>query len=402
MPIDNIDELIEISARRVRNVPNEFKRYLYDKIDWRDRLIQIKGARGVGKTTLMLQYIKENFKTSKEALYISLDNLWFADKSLREVAEYFYLHGGTHLFIDETHYLRNWQQEIKNIYDDFPELHIIYSGSALLKLEKGSADLSRRQISYTLQGLSFREYLEYEKIGKYDAVDLEMLLQSHEQLAMEITADKKILLYFDKYLISGYYPFYKEVFSGYHERIKMTLNEALENDYPAIEDVSFSTIQKTKKMLILLAQNSPQTPNMNALYRELETDRNQGLKMLNTLSNAGILNLLSAASKSLKNMSRPDKIYCNNSNIMAALVRHPDIGCMRETFFMNQMLAAGYEASYPPEGDFLINDLWLFEVGGKNKTFAQIRNIENSYLAVDNIEVGTGNRIPLWIFGFLY
>lgn len=402
MAVDNIDYLIELSNRRVRDVATEFKRYLYDKIDWRDRLIMIKGMRGVGKTTLMLQHIKEEFGFSGAALYISLDNLWFADRSPRDVIEYHYLHGGSHIFIDEIHYYKDWQQMLKNLYDDFPKLHIVYSGSSLLKLDAGNADLSRRQIAYTLNGLSFREYLEFEGKGIFPAFTLEKLLTDHPDIAANVTSDLTVLSYFQQYLYRGYYPFYKEVYSGYYDRLMRIINQVLENDYPAVEDVTYPTIRKIKKMLVLLAKNAPQTPNMSKLYNELETDRNQGLKMLNVLKDAGILNLLSSKSETIKNMSRPDKIYCNNGNIMAALVDDPNAGSVRESFFLNQLENAGYKCTYPEKGDFMADGKYLFEVGGRKKSYGQIKDIENSYLAVDVTEVGYGNRIPLWMFGFLY
>lgn len=400
--IDDLDYLKTVHLRRLQHVPSEIYRYLFQQIDWRDRLIMIEGARGVGKTTLLLQYIKKRFGTSQEALYISLDNLWFSENSLYDVAEYHSLHGGTHLFIDEVHYYKDWQQIIKNIYDDFPDLHIVYTGSSLLKLESGNADLSRRQMIYHLKGLSFREFLEFEGKADLSAVDLQTLLNTHSNIAADITAGLKILPLFETYLRKGYYPFYKEIYEGYEMRIEQTINQVLETDYPCVEDVSFATIQKTKKMLMILARSTPQTPNMSQLYKELETDRNQGLKMLGVLARSGILQLLSSKKETLKNMSKPDKIYCDNTNIMAALVTNPDIGCVRETFFLNQIRSSGHDATYPAAGDFLVDDHYLFEVGGHKKSYEQIKDIPDSFLAVDGLEVGFGNRIPLWMFGLLY
>lgn len=400
--IDNLDFLRTVHLRRLQHVPSKIYRYLFQQIDWRDQLIMIEGARGVGKTTLLLQYIKKQFGASQEALYISLDNLWFSENSLYDVAEYHSLHGGTHLFIDEVHYYKDWQQIIKNIYDDFPDLHIVYTGSSLLKLESGNADLSRRQIIYHLKGLSFREYLNIEGKTDLSAPDLQALLNMHSDIAHAITADLKILPLFEIYLRKGYYPFYKEIYEGYEMRIAQTINQVLEVDYPCVEDVSFATIQKTKKMLMILARSTPQTPNMSQLYKELETDRNQGLKMLGVLARSGILQLLSSKKENLKNMSKPDKIYCDNTNIMAALVTNPDIGCMRETFFLNQIRSSGHDATYPVDGDFLVDDHYLFEVGGHKKSYKQIKDIPDSFLAVDGLEVGFGNRIPLWMFGLLY
>ena len=271
-----------------------------------------------------------------------------------------------------------------------------------MKLETSGADLSRRQASYTLAGLSFREYLAFEGACEIDAVPLDELLANHSEIAADVSRKVKVLPYYYDYLERGYYPFYKEVYGGYGQRVEATINQVLENDYPSIEDVSFATIRKIKKMLVILAASAPQTPNMSALYRELETDRNQGLKMLGVLERAELLNLLSSKSETLKNMSRPDKIYCDNPNIMAALVERPDKGCMRETFFANQLKAAGHALAYPSAGDFLVDGAHLFEVGGRRKSFEQIKDLPDSYLAVDDLEIGYGNRIPLWMFGLLY
>ena len=403
MEIEEYYKMLDLSERRVNSISPATRRFLLDKIDWRDRLISIVGARGTGKTTLILQHIRESFVSgSGTALYVSMDNLWFESHSLPELAEMHYQNGGTHIFIDEVHYLTNWQKIIKNLYDDFPELHIVYTGSSLLKIDHESGDLSRRQIKYALPGLSFREYLYFEQAIQTDAVSLTDLFDNHVSLAIEITEKVKVFKYFSEYLISGYYPFYKEVFAGYDTRLMQITNQVLECDYPAVEPVNYSTIQKIKKMLYILAQSCPQTPNMSELYRQLETDRNQGLKMLYTLEKANLLNLLSSGKSSLKNMARPDKIYCDNTNIMYSLTEKIDTGTKRETFFLNQLRSAGYSVLYPEQGDFLVDDRYLFEVGGKGKRFTQIKDIPDSFLAVDDVETGRKNRIPLWMFGLLY
>lgn len=403
MEIEEYYKMLDLSGRRVSSISLATRRFLLDKIDWRDRLISIIGSRGTGKTTLILQHIRESFGSGSDAaLYVSMDNLWFESHSLPELVEMHYQNGGTHIFIDEVHYLKNWQKIIKNLYDDFPELHIIYTGSSLLKIDYASGDLSRRQITYSLPGLSFREYLYFEQAIQTDAVSLTDLFDKHVSLAIEIAEKIKVFKYFSEYLVSGYYPFYKEVFAGYDTRLMQITNQVLESDYPAVEPVNYSTIQKIKKMLYILAQSCPQTPNMSELYRQLETDRNQGLKMLYTLEKANLLNLLSSEKSSLKNMARPDKIYCDNTNIMYSLTEKIDTGTKRETFFLNQIRSAGYSVLYPEQGDFLVDDRYLFEVGGKGKRFTQIKDIPDSFLAVDDVETGRKNRIPLWMFGLLY
>lgn len=400
---EQIGFLNRIFTRRLLATPMVYFRYLYDKIDWNDTLIGIKGPKGCGKTTLLLQHIKKTFTGNdmEKVLYVSLDNLWFSSHDVLDVVEYHYTHGGTHLFIDEIHYYKHWQTLLKNINDDYPGLHVVYTGSSMLQIDSNEGDLSRRQTMYEMRGLSFREYLKYEGILKTGDVTLEQLLDNHVKLAMDICAETKILGAFKKYLEVGYYPFYKTVSSGYYQRLESVANQVIEVDYPNIDDVTLSTMRKAKKMLMLLAERVPQLPNMTELYRELETDRNQGLRMLYALQRGGLLQLLGDNTKSTDNLSRPDKIYINNPTLMYALTPFIDIGTLRETFFFNQV-SQGYEVRYPKAGDFLVNRKYLFEVGGKNKTFKQIKDIPDSYLAVDETEVGHKNRIPLWMFGLLY
>ena len=401
--LEEYHRILNLSRRRAQRIETETKRFLSYKIDWRDRLIAITGSRGTGKTTLILQHMKDCFPfDSNEALYVSMDNLWFETHSLWDLAEVHVRSGGTHLFIDEIHYLNNWQQVIKNLYDEFPELHIVYTGSSLLKIDYNSGDLSRRQITYTLPGLSFREYLYFENALEIQPITLQELLKNHVRISGEITGKIKVFKYFPEYLAHGYYPFYKEVYAGYEDRLLQIINQVLESDYPAVEPINFTSVQKIKKMLYVLAQSCPQTPNMSDLYRQLETDRNQGLKMLSILEKANLLNILSSQKSSLKNLSRPEKIYCNNTNLMHALSETINTGTKRETFFLNQLRSAGFDVFYPEQGDFLVEGKYLFEVGGKGKSFHQIKDIPDSFLAVDDEETGRGNRIPLWMFGLLY
>ena len=401
--MEQIDFLITIFQRRLAATPMSFFRYLYKKIDWNDTMIGIKGPKGCGKSTLLLQHIKETFKGKDldKVLYVSLDNLWFSTHNIIDVVDYHYTHGGTHLFIDEIHYYKHWQTLLKNISDDYPELHVVYTGSSMLQLEKSEGDLSRRLTMYEMKGLSFREYLEYEGVMQMPSVTLERLLSEHVGIAMEVSEKTKILEHFKKYLEVGYYPFYKNVHHGYYQRLQNVANQVIEVDYPNIEDITMSTIRKTKKMLMILAERVPQLPKMNELYRELETDRNQGLKMLYALQRGGLLQLMSDNTKSIDNLSSPVKIYINNPTMMFALTPKVDIGTLCETFFCNQ-LSQNHEVRYPKSGDFMIDRKYLFEVGGKGKNFDQIKDIPNSYLAVDNTEVGYQNRIPLWMFGLLY
>lgn len=400
--MEGLDEILRIYNRRLQGTPEGFKRYLIDKIDWRDNLIAIKGAKGTGKTTMLLQHIKESFTDKDKALYLSLDNLWFETHSINDLVEYHYTHGGTHLFLDEVHYYPKWKTLIKNINDDYPGLHVVYTGSSMLKIDSGVADLSRRQLPYTLHGMSFREYLLYEGLAEMEPISLDLLLRDHRRIAEDILSNgMKILPAFVEYLRYGYYPFYKSVYSGFEIRLQQVVNHVLENDYPIIEGVEQSTIRKTKKMFMILAEQVPQTPNMSNLYNELETDRNQGLKMLYALEKAGLLALLSDKPKHIDKLSRPEKIFMDNSNLMYAYAMAPNIGTVRETFFLSQ-LAVDHSVTYPAKGDFLVDGKYLFEIGGRKKSFEQIKDVADSYLAVDDTEIGHHNRIPLWMFGLLY
>lgn len=400
---EQIGYLVKAFHRKLMATPMSFFRYLYTQINWNDTLIGIKGPKGSGKSTMLLQHIRDTFKGKEldKVLYISLDNLWFSTHDVVELVDYHYTHGGTHLFIDEIHYYKHWQTLLKNLSDDFPGLYIVYTGSSMLQIDQSEGDLSRRQTMYEMRGLSFREFLEYEGKLSLSPVTLEHLLRDHVEMAMDICSHTKIIESFKKYLEVGYYPFYKTVHQGYYQRLQSVVNQIIEVDYPNIDDVTVSTIRKTKKLLMLLAERVPQMPKMVELYKELETDRNQGLKMLNALQRGGLLLLLGDNTKSPGNLSRPDKIYINNPTLMYALTPHVDTGTLRETFFMNQ-LSQAHEVRYPAAGDFLIDRKYLFEVGGKGKTFDQIKDIDNSFLAIDNAEIGHKNRIPLWLFGFLY
>ena len=398
----DIGKLVAAMERRLGDTSTAYHRPLYSTLDWDDRLVCIKGAKGTGKTTMMLQFLKEHPEELERSIYISLDNLWFANRSPLDVADWLQGNGGGRLFMDEVHHFRQWQTLVKNIYDDYPRISIVYSGSSMMKISAGEGDLSRRQRSYELKGLSFREYLEFEGQGSFPVVGLGDLLANHRKIAREIVSRTTVLPRFRKYLRGGYYPFYKTARGGYLDRLSSVVCQTLEHDWPETEDVSLATIKKAEKMLMILAECCPQVPKMNELYAELETDRNQGLKMLLALEKAGLLSLLSSKSADLGNMSRPDKIYCDNPNLMSALVPTVNVGTVRETFFLNQLRASGHRVVYPPQGDFKVDGKYLFEVGGKGKTFKQIADIPNSYVVNDDVEVGFGNKIPLWLFGFLY
>ena len=391
-----------ISNRLIDETPTAFHRRLYRSVDWENRLVCIKGPRGTGKTTMLRQSAKERFGLDPRAIYVSFDHYWFKTHSPLEFAEEMHKQGVTHLFVDEVHHVEHWQTAIKNFTDFYPEMSVVYSGSSLLKMDNREGDLSRRQIAYTLDGLSFREFLAYEGALDAEPVPLEAVLADHVRIAADVARKIRVLPLFESYLATGFYPFYKTEHSGYYERVAATVDKVLDSDWPAVEDVTPATIRKTKKMPAVLAASCPQRPNMSALYRELETDRNQGLKMLSVLERAGLLALVPSGKDSLKNLSRPEKIFCANPNLMHALVSRADEGTIRETFFVNQLRAAGHAVVCADRGDFTVDGRYRVEVGGRKKGFAQIKDIPESFVAADDLEAGFGNRIPLWLFGFLH
>lgn len=396
-----IQPLYDSYHRKIAKVDLRFKRYLYSQINWKARIISIKGARGAGKTTMLLQHILENYEDIDQTLYASLDNLWFATHSLMELVDWADRHGISRLYLDEVHRYELWSQSLKNIYDDYPDMSIVYTSSSLLVLDNATVDMSRRQTPYTLYGLSFREYLELEGIFKTEAISLDDVLMHHVKKAMNIVGRIKVAPLFEAYLAHGYYPFYRESLEDFPSRLRETVTVVIDSDLPAVENVTYETLQKTKKLLMIISEHVPFEPTMSELWRQLSTDNESGLKMLYALDKAQVLALLTAKTNNYKSLSKPDKIFLSNPNLMHVLCPKVDKGNERETFFISQLCVL-HDVRYPKQGDFLIDNKFLFEVGGKNKTFEQIADVPNSYLAVDDTEVGSGCRIPLWMFGFLY
>lgn len=387
--------------RKIANVDLRFKRYLYNQINWSARIIGIKGARGVGKTTLLLQHILENYENIDQTLYASLDDLWFANHNLMDLVDWADQHGITRLYLDEVHRYEQWSETLKNIYDNYPEMSIVYTSSSLLLMDYGKVDLSRRQTTYTLYGMSFREYLAFEDVLHIEAIPLEELLEHHVSKAMEIVKETKIASHFESYLNHGYYPFYRESGVDYSARLRETVSVVIDYDLPAVENMSFETIQKVKKLVMIISERVPFEPKMSELWRQLVTNNELGLRMLYALDKAQILSLLTSKAKNYKFLYKPDKIFLGNTNLMHVLCQEVNKGNERETFFMNQ-LAVGHDVKHPLQGDFLVDGRFSFEVGGRKKTFEQIADIPGSFLAVDDTEIGHGNRIPLWLFGFTY
>lgn len=398
----DIQDLYVNSNRVVKAVDCRFKRYLYAQINWNVRMICIRGARGVGKTTLMKQFMKEHFSGS-QALYVSLDDLWFSDHKLIDLAEYHYTHGGTHLFIDEVHRypFRSWSQELKNIYDRYPDFRVVFSGSSMLQLDTSSSDLSRRCIFYEMQGLSFREYLQLENIISLAPLSLEHLLADHSRLSLDIATEVKILPAFSDYLHHGYYPFYRETGRSYAKAVQQIVSNIIDFDLPAVERMEYITVTKVKRLFVLISQMVPFTLNITSLGREIEVPRQAVLRMFRLLHQSALIYMLYNEKNNLGQLSKPEKVYLENPNLMYALSNRTDTGNVRETFFANQ-LKESHEIAYSGTGDFLIDGQYTFEVGGRNKKFQQIKDVPDSFLAIDDLDIGTGNRIPLWMFGLLY
>jgi predicted AAA+ superfamily ATPase len=377
-------------------------RYLYGNIAWENRFIGIIGAKGTGKTTLMLQYIKQNFPEKDKALYVSLDNIWFTRHSLLELADYFHSYGGTHLFLDEVHKYPTWAIELKNIYDSYPEMHIVFTGSSMLEIYQASVDFSRRALIYELKGLSFREFIQYENNIEFPVFTLEEILKNHRTIASDIVARIKILPEFKKYLEYGYYPYYKENLPSYLVRVEKSLHKTFDEDLPAIEKIEYATVMKLKKLLAIMSELVPFTPNIANLSAAVEINRNSLVKYLYLLDRAGVINCVTEPKMTLQTLPKPQKIYLENTNILHALAfRGENRGNVRETFFANQ-LRAKHKVNTAEKGDFTIDYKYVFEVGGKSKSNEQIKDVPDAFVAADDIETGFANKIPLWIFGLLY
>ena len=396
-----LQPLFDNYHRKIAKISLRFKRYLYSQINWDARLIGIKGPRGVGKTTLLLQHILENYEDIDQTLYASLDDLWFSSHTLMDLVDWANQHGIMRLYLDEVHRYDKWAVNLKNIFDNYPDMSIVYTSSSLLMMDNAKVDLSRRQTPYTLHGMSFREFLAFEDALSLAPISVEELLQDHVRHAMQIVKEIKVAPLFESYLQHGFYPFYHESKEDFPIRLRETVSVVIENDLPAVENISFETIQKVKRLLMIICERVPFEPNMSELWKQLATNNELGLRMLYALDKAHILDLLTSKTKNYKYLYKPDKIFLGNTNLMHALCPRVDKGNERESFFLSQLKVTN-QVKCPKQGDFFVNDHYLFEVGGKGKSFEQIADIEDSYLAVDDTEIGHGNRIPLWMFGLIY
>jgi predicted AAA+ superfamily ATPase len=389
-----MDELYSIYKELLQSTGTKFNRFQLKLINWDSRLIGITGARGVGKTTMLLQHIKQS-GIEKDSLYVSADNVLVSSMGLFKLAGTFYRHGGKHLIIDEIHKYSNWSGEIKNIYDSFPNLKVILTGSSILDLYHGYGDLSRRLISYNLPGLSFREYLLFELNLNLEPTTFFDIINQRTDFKID-----KPLMHFKNYLGRGYYPFYKE--GDFNFRLNSAINAVLETDIPKYLDLKISTIEKLKQLMQIIAESSPFKPNLSKIAEILNISRNALPNYLSYLERAELIKKLTGQTQGIRALGKTSKVYLNNTNLMNALaLSNYNLGNARETFFVNQ-LTWNTKINLHDKGDFIIDEKHIFEIGRKNKTKKQIRDLENAYIVKDDIEFGYGNTIPLWHFGMLY
>lgn len=398
-----MEKLIELFRKKMTVPLPVFERELERKINWNARLISVRGSRGTGKTTLFLQHIKKTFSNNlNKVLYVNLDNIYFSNNTLVELAEKFASRGGTHLFIDEVHKYENWSKEIKNLYDDFPELHIAFTGSSLLEILNGRADLSRRTLVYELTGLSFREYLSLIKAHDFPIFTLEEILKNNEQISAEIASKIKPFEFFDDYLSFGYYPYFLEGKDDYSNRLNETLNMILEVELPMLRGLEIAYIPRIKKLLAVIGESAPFIPNITQLAAKIGISRQTLLIYLKYLEDAKLINQLYKKSRGLSVLEKPEKILMENTNLIELFNgENANTGSRRETFVLNQLLHS-HKVDFSEESDFFVDSKYTFEVGGKNKKRKQIQEIPDSYIIADDIEFGTDRRIPIWLLGFMY
>lgn len=398
-----MDVLIESFQKKLLQTNLVFVREIINSINWNARLIGIKGARGVGKTTILLQYIKLRLSDELDkVLYVSLDNVWFNNHSLTELAKAFDQRGGKYLFLDEVHKYNQWAQELKNIYDDYPNLNIVFTGSSLLEILNARADLSRRAVTYYMQGLSFREFIILETGFTFKTHSLEDILTNHSQIARDINQDLKPFKFFEAYLKQGYFPYYQEEKDLYLSRLGEVINMMLDIELPLLRNIDISYISKVKQLLSIIAESVPFQPNVTKLSEKIAINRNTLLTYLHYLEEIGLTKNLFKQSGGISALQKPSKIYLENTNLMYLLAReNVNKGNLRETFFANQV-GFTHALTYAEKADFKVDDKYIFEIGGKSKSRKQLPNTNEAYTVVDEVEIGSQQKIPLWLFGFLY
>ena len=389
-----MEVLYQTMQRMLERVDTRFVRYLHGQINWNSRLIAVLGARGVGKTTLLLQHIL--LTGVQDSLYVTADDFYFSSHRLFDLALLFSSQGGKHLYIDEIHKYAGWSTEIKNIYDQIPDLQVVYTGSSILEMERGGADLSRRKSEYHLHGLSFREYVNLSEGLSLPAASLDEVLRG--QVTFPRHEFKPLQLFAD-YMRSGYYPFFRD--QDYTMHLQGVLKQMVEVDVPQFAEMSVSSAAKLKKLLYVLAQSVPFKPNYSTLERDLQISRNTLPTYMAYLEKSQLINILREPVSGLKVLQKIEKVYLNNPNIAYALSEsEPNKGNLRETIFF-AWLRVVYSVTYSPVSDFMVNGL-TFEVGGKRKGGKQLAEVKNGYVVKDDIEYAAPGVVPLWMFGFLY
>ena len=378
----------------LRETTSTFHRYMYDHIDWQARIVGLLGPRGVGKTTMALQYIKENLPR-EQTLYVVAEDLYFSSHTLLDLAEAFARTGGKHLFIDEIHKYKGWSRELKLIYDYHSELQVFFTGSSVLDISRGVADLSRRVLTYEMQGLSYREYLGLFHQIELPTYSLEQILAGQVVLPQGFLP----LQHFADYLRRGYYPFRDDNFERY---IMQVVNTALEMDIAQYADLTPATVRKLKRLLAIIAQAAPFKPNFTQIGGQLEVSRNNIADLCVWLEKAGLIGQLRDSTGGIQGLGKVDKVYLDNPTLIYVLgEENTEVGTVRETFFFNQMRVA-YDVTSSSASDFLVAAKYTFEVGGKKKKQKQIQDVSQAYVVKDDIETGYGNIIPLWQFGLTY
>ena len=397
-----MESILSESDNKISNISMKFVRYMIDEIKWTSQLIAVKGARGVGKTTLLLQYMSRQKMKSPEALYISMEHQYFYDNRLIEMADKFSKNGGKFLFLDKVHKYPNWSREIKLIYDNYPDIQLVFTSSSILNINMGEADLSRRAISYTMTNLSLREFIELNSGLKLNKYSLNDILSNHQEISLEINKKIKPIKEFSDYVKFGAYPYFKEDKSEYHKKLLSVSSLIMEVDINTFYNPDYILIYKLKRLLFAIAESSPFTPNVAKLSERIGVSRPTLLKIFTYLQEALLIIAAHKPNNGIGALSKPDKLYLHNTNLIYAYGKeHANVGNIRETFFINQLMKE-HQVNVSTKADFLVDDKYTFEIGGKNKGNKQIANIKNSFIVKDDIETGVMNTIPLWLFGFMY
>lgn len=397
-----MEHLFQISDSLLRQTRIGITRYLYHEVGWTNRLIGIKGARGTGKTTMVLQWLHNQPLKPTEKLYLSLDDLFFTQNSLLELATRFQQLGGRILVLDEVHKYPAWSSEIKNLYDRYPNLQIVFTGSSILDIARQEADLSRRALMYELKGLSYREYLQLAHGLALSAISLEEMVKPSGDIRAIFPADFKPLAFFGEYLQRGYFPFAMEDLTGFHTRLRQLTRATVEVDMAEMKGFDIRHAKKMLQLIYVVAQQVPFKPNLQALADKTGIHRNSINNYLYFLQEARLLHLLYKSGISVSTLQKPEKVYLENPNMLFALAQvPPSPGTIREVFFLNQVSAL-HHVAYGNDVDFLVNHTYRFEIGGKDKSTHQLQGQPNSWVVKDNLEWPAAGQLPLWLFGFLY